>query len=217
VSEPVLFGAPYSVYVRIVRLALAEKGVAYRLEEVDVFAPGGPPAEYLAQRHPFGRIPAFEHDGFRLYETGAIARYVDEAFAGRRLQPSDPRGRARMNQIISVLDNYAYRTLVWDIFVERVRAPAQDRQSDEARIAAALPKARACLAALTELMDEHPFLAGRDLTLADLHAAPMLIYFRMAAEGAALLGEAPGLAAWLERMERRESHRATRSPLEAAR
>jgi glutathione S-transferase len=91
------------------------------------------------------------------------------------------------------------------------------RQSDEARIAAALPKARACLAALTELMGEHPFLAGRDLTLADLHAAPMLIYFRMAAEGAALLGEAPGLAAWLERMERRESHRATRSPLEAAR
>jgi glutathione S-transferase len=212
-SEPILFGAPYSVYVRSVRLALAEKGVPYRLVEVDVFAPGGPPAEYLAQRHPFGRIPAFEHDGFRLYETSAIARYVDEAFAGPRLQPSDPRDRARMNQIISVLDNYAYRTLVWDIFVERVRAPAQGRQSDEARIAAALPKARACLAALTELMGENSFLAGRDLTLADLHAAPMLIYFRMAVEGAALLGEAPALAAWLGRMERRDSHHATRSPL----
>jgi glutathione S-transferase len=216
VSEPVLFGAPYSVYVRSVRLALAEKGVPYRLVEVDVFAPGGPPAEYLAQHHPFGRIPAFEHDGFRLYETGAIARYVDEAFAGPRLQPSDPRDRARMNQIISVLDNYAYRTLVWDIFVERVRAPAQGRQSDEARIAAALPKARACLAALTELMGEKPFFAGHDLTLADLHAAPMLIYFRMAVEGAALLGEAPVLGAWLGRMERRDSHRATRSPLEVS-
>ena len=215
-SEPILFGAPYSVYVRSVRLALAEKGVPYRLIEVDVFAPGGPPAEYLAQRHPFGRIPAFEHDGFRLYETGAIARYVDEAFAGPRLQPSDPRDRARMNQIISVLDNYAYRTLVWDIFVERVRAPAQGRQSDEARIAAALPEARACLAALTELMGENSFLAGRDLTLADLHAAPMLIYFRMAVEGAVLLGEAPALAAWLGRMERRDSHRATRLPLEAS-
>jgi glutathione S-transferase len=215
-SEPILFGAPYSVYVRSVRLALAEKGVPYRLVEVDVFAPGGPPAEYLAQRHPFGRIPAFEHDGFRLYETGAIARYVDEAFAGPRLQPSDPRDRARMNQIISVLDNYAYRTLVWDIFVERVRGPAQGRQSDEARIAAALPKARACLTALTELMGENPFLAGHDLTLADLYAAPMLIYFRMAVEGAALLGEAPALAAWLGRMERRDSYRATRSPLEVS-
>lgn len=215
-GEPILFGAPYSVYVRIVRLALAEKGVAYRLEEIDIFAPGGPPAEYLTRRHPFGRIPAFEHDGFRLYETGAIARYVDEAFAGPALQPSAPRARARMNQIISLLDNYAYRTLVWDIFVERVRAPAQGRQADEAKIAAALPKARICLAALSELMSGSPFLAGPALTLADLHAAPMLIYFRIAAEGASLLAETPDLAAWLERMAGRASNRATRSPIESA-
>jgi glutathione S-transferase len=215
VSEPILFGAAYSVYVRIVRLALAEKGVAYRLEEIDIFAPGGPPADYLA-RHPFGRIPAFEHDGFRLYETGAIARYVDEAFAGPALQPSAPRDRARMNQIISLLDNYAYRTLVWDIFVERVRAPAQGRQADEAKIAAALPKARICLAALSELMAGNPFLACPAPSLADLHAAPMLIYFRMATEGASLLAETPELAAWLERMAGRPSNRATRSPMESA-
>jgi len=39
--DPVLYGAAYSAYTRIARLVLAEKGVAYRLEEVDVFAPGG--------------------------------------------------------------------------------------------------------------------------------------------------------------------------------
>ena len=44
-DEPVVYGAPYSVYVRAVRLTLTEKGV------VDVFAPDGPPPEYLA-RHP---------------------------------------------------------------------------------------------------------------------------------------------------------------------
>ncbi|CAM5211102.1 Glutathione S-transferase OS=Bosea thiooxidans OX=53254 GN=ARD30_25575 PE=4 SV=1 [Bosea thiooxidans] len=75
--------APYSVYVRAVRLALEEKGVAYRLDPVDVFAKDGPPASLL-ERQPFGRIPAFEHDGFRLYEAGAIERYVDEAFPGLR-------------------------------------------------------------------------------------------------------------------------------------
>jgi glutathione S-transferase len=213
-TEPTLFGAAYSVYVRIARLALAEKGVAYRLVEIDAFAPGGPPADYLAGRHPFGRIPAFEHDGFRLYETGAIARYVDEAFAGPKLQPSDPRGRARMNQVISVLDSYAYRTLVWDIFVERVRAPAQGRQADEARIAAALPRAEMCLSALADLMAEGPYLVGSAPSLADLHAAPMLIYFRMTEEGAALLRKVPALAEWLARMERRDSIGATRSPLE---
>ena len=213
-SEPILFGTPYSVYVRSVRLALAEKGVPYRLVEVDVFAPGGPPAEYLAQRHPFGRIPAFEHDGFRLYESAAIARYVDEAFAGPALQPADARARARMNQIISLLDNYAYRTLVWDIFVERVRVPAQGRQADEARIAAAVPKAETCLAALADLMADGRYLAGPALSLADLHAVPMLIYFRLAAEGAALLRKAPALAAWLAGMDERASVRATRSPIE---
>jgi glutathione S-transferase len=213
-TEPTLFGAAYSVYVRIARLALAEKGVPYRLVEIDAFAPGGPPADYLARRHPFGRIPAFEHDGFRLYETGAIARYVDEAFAGPKLQPPDPRGRARMNQIVSLLDSYAYRTLVWDIFVERVRAPAQGRQPDEARIAAALPRAEICLRALVELKAEGPYLVGDAPTLADLHAAPMLIYFRTAREGAALLREVPALAAWLSRMDRRASVGATRSPFE---
>jgi glutathione S-transferase len=212
---PVVFGAAYSVYVRIVRLALAEKGVSYRLVEIDVFAPGGPPPDYR-DRHPFGRIPAFEHDGFRLYETGAIARYVDEAFAGPRLQPSAARDRARMNQIIGVLDNYAYRTLVWDIFVERVRAPAQGRRADERRIAAALPAAGACLDALADLMADGPYLAGPDLTLADLHAAPMLIYFRMAEEGAEMLRARPVLDAWLGRIGRRASIAATRSPFEAS-
>ena len=214
-GEPVLYGAAYSVYVRAVRLVLAEKGVAYRLEEVDVFGPEGVPAAHRA-RHPFGRIPAFEHDGFRLYESGAISRYVDEAFAGPALQPAAPRPRARLNQAISILDNYAYRCLVWDIFVERVRAPVQGRLSDEARIAAALPLAETCLAALEEIMGEGSFLVGDAISLADLHAAPMIAYFALTPEGSALLGRHPRFSAWWERMTSRPSHAATRSPLEDA-
>jgi glutathione S-transferase len=200
----VLFGAAYSVYVRSARLALEEKGVPYRLEEVDIFAPGGPPPSYR-EHQPFGRIPAFEHDGFRLYETGAITRYVDEAFAGPPLQPADPKRRARMNQAISILDNYAYRTLVWDIFVERVRAPKQGRDADEQKIAAALPKAETCLAALETILGGGAYLAGGAPTLADLHAAPMFAYFRRAAEGAALLDRHGALASWWRRMVQRRS------------
>ena len=106
---------------RGVRLALEERAVQYELVPIDIFAGGSRP-EHRA-RHPFGKIPAFEHDGFRLYEAGAITRYVDEALPGPRLQPEDPRGRARMNQIVSILDSYAYGTLVWDIYVERVYRP----------------------------------------------------------------------------------------------
>ena len=212
-AAPLLFGAAYSVYVRAVRLALAEKGVAYQLIEVDVFAAGGPLPGYL-DRHPFSRIPAFEHDGFRLYESGAISRYVDEAFAGPPLQPDDPRVRARMNQVLSVLDSYVYRTLVWDIFVERVRAPATGRPPDEARIAAALPKAETCLQALHALMGDGPWLAGGMLTLADLHAWPMFACFRRAEEGRSLLARHPALGRWWQSMAERDSIAATRSPLD---
>jgi glutathione S-transferase len=200
--KPILYGASYSVYVRSARLALAEKGVDYDLVEVDVFAPDGPPAEHLA-RQPFGKIPAFEHDGFRLYEAGAIIRYVDEAFPGPALQPADPRARARMNQVTSIIDSYAYPNLVWGVFVERVSGPARGRPTDVAKLAAALPKCETCLDALVALMGD--FLAGAQLTLADLHAAPMFDYFLQTQDGAEMLARRPALAQWWQRMRGRQS------------
>lgn len=210
-ANATVFGAAYSVYVRSVRLALEEKGVAYRLVDVDVFAAGGVPAEHLA-RHPFGRIPAFEHDGFSLYETGAIVRYIDDAFAGSPLQPPDARARARMNQAISILDSYAYRTLVWDLFVERVSAPARGRSSNEAVISAALPRAEVCLRALEDLAAGQPWLAGAELTLADLHAAPMFAYFVQTPEADRLMAPHERLRRWWARLSARESMKRTQPP-----
>jgi glutathione S-transferase len=203
-EKPIVFGAPYSVYVRAVRLALEEKGIDYELVPVDIFASGGPSLEHLS-RHPFGKIPAFEHAGFRLYEAGAITRYVDEVFPGPRLQPADPRSHARMNQIISILDSYVYRTLVWDIYVERVARPASGFASDEEKIAAALPRAEVTLSALEELMAEAPWLAGPTMSLADLHAAPMFAPVRLAREGQHLLNRHDRLAKWWDRISTRPS------------
>lgn len=208
-TKPILFGADYSVYVRIVRLALEEKGVPYDLEEVDIFAEGGPPANYR-DRHPFGKIPAFEHEGFRLYEAGAITRYVDQAFPGPSLMPVSPRDRARVNQIISFLDSYAYRTWVWDIFVERVSLPDEGGRTDEAKIAAALPRAETCLTAIAALTSGNPYFVGPGPSLADLHAAPMIAYLRVAPEGLALLEEQPRWTTWWQAMNARPSMTATR-------
>lgn len=47
-------------------------------------------------RQPFGKVPAFEHDGFALYEMQAILRHVDEVFAGNGLQPNDAKRRAQI-------------------------------------------------------------------------------------------------------------------------
>jgi glutathione S-transferase len=207
-AKPKLFGADYSVYVRIVRLTLAEKGVGYDLVPVDVFAADGVPAWYL-ELHPFGRIPAFEHDGLRLFETAAITRYVDEAFAGPPLQPADVRQRAVMTQIIGLLDCYGYRPMVWDVYVERVSRPKDGKVSDEALIGAGVEKSRTCLAALAKLKSSGDWLLGSGLTLADLHAAPMFAYFVKAPEGRELLAEQPALSRWWERVSALPSFAAT--------
>jgi glutathione S-transferase len=201
-ERPVVYGAAYSAYVRGVRLTLIEKGVPYDLVEVDVF---GNPADRAAQlaRHPFGKIPAFEHAGFRLYESQAIERYVDEAFDGPRLQSADLRCRTRMNQVLGLLDAYVYSILVWEVHTERVEKPRRGIAADEAKIAAGLAKSETCLRALDSIMQEGPWLAGPSLTLADLHAAPMLDYFRLAPEGRAMLDRFPRIAAWFASMSDR--------------
>ncbi|MBZ9808284.1 glutathione S-transferase N-terminal domain-containing protein [Mesorhizobium sp. BR1-1-9] len=199
-AKPVLYGADYSVYVRIARMALEEKGVDYELVPVDVFAAEGIPGWYF-EHHPFGRIPAFEHDGFRLFEASAIARYVDEAFDGPPLQPKDPRGRARMNQIIGMLDAYGYRAMVWDVAVERL----EKASPDEALIFSGLRQAETVLQALSSLGPAGPWLLGNQLTLADLHAAPIIGYFVKVAEGRELLAEFPDGDAWWTRVSGRSS------------
>lgn len=208
-GRPVLFGAAWSVYVRIARMTLIEKGVDHDLVPVDIFAADGVPDWYW-ERHPFGKIPAFEHGGLRLFETAAIARYVDEAFPGPALQPADAGERAVMAQIVGLLDAYAYRTLVWDIYVERVSKPRESGVSDEDSIAAALPRARVCLDTLERLKRPGPWLLGERITLADLHAAPMLAYFEQAPEGSEMLRAFPELASWWEHIRARESFAATR-------
>jgi glutathione S-transferase len=129
--------------------------------------------------------------------------------APRHLQPPDPLRRARMNQAISIMDSYAYPNLVWGVYVEKVSGPALGQPTDQARLAAAISKSETCLAALGALIGEAPFLAGDQLSLADLHAAPMLDYFRQAPDGSASLARHPRVAAWLARMQLRPSMLAT--------
>ncbi|OHV62317.1 glutathione S-transferase [Mesorhizobium sp. LCM 4577] len=199
-AKPTLYGADYSVYVRIARMTLEEKGVGYELVPLDIFAAEGIPAWYL-ELHPFGRIPALEHDGFRLFETGAITRYVDEAFDGPALQPADARARARMSQIAGMLDAYGYRAMVWDVAVERL----EKMPPDEALIAGGLRRAETAFKVLTLLKAKGPWLLGDQLTLADLHAAPIVAYFLKVAEGRDLLARFVQIRDWYARIADRAS------------
>jgi len=198
-----LHGYRYSVYNRIARLALAEKGVSYDRVEVNPFAPDVP-AAYLAL-HPFGRVPALVHDGFALYETAAITRYVDRAFPGPALQPAEAKALARMDQIIGVVDAYGYWPMVRQVFSHRVFRAAAGRPVDEAEVAQGLAGSAKVLAALEALAAGEAFLVGPDLSLADLHVGAMVAYLALAPEGAHLLADYPRLAAWWANVSRRAS------------
>jgi glutathione S-transferase len=198
-----LHGFRYSVYVRIARMVLAEKGVAHDRVEVNPFA-APVPAKYMAL-HPFGRVPTLVHGDYTLYETCAITRYVDEAFDGPALQPRAVRARARMTQVISIVDSYGYVPMVRQVFSERVFGPAVGRAADEAIIRQGLEKSSRVFAALeaTTSGDTGP-LTG-DWSLADFHLAPMIAYFSAASEGRDMLAQFPRLAAWWDLVRVRQS------------
>ncbi len=206
-ARPIVYGPAGSTYVWSVRLALAEKGVAHELVEVPFGAHREAPH---LQRHPFGKVPAFEHDGFALYETQAILRYIDEGFMDCPLQSTELHEFARMNQIIGIVDAYAWPSIAAGIIFNRVLAPRLGLPVDEKAVEAALPRARLCLSEIARLQGQQMFLAGDRISLADLMVVPLLAYFSRLPEGEAALAEHPALQAWLRRMEERQSFQVTK-------
>lgn len=204
----IVYGPGYSTYTRTVRLALEEKGAAYELVEVDLLGGANRQPEHLA-RNPFGPVPAFAHDGFMLYETDAIIRYIDEVAPGPSLTPGDARSRARMNQVIGINDAAAYGAIVGKLFWQRGVVPMMGGTPDDKIVEEALPRIRLSLAEWERIMGASPWLAGATLSLADIMVAPVVAYMQMTPEAAGLMAERPGLARWWAAMSARPSMAAT--------
>ena len=202
-----LYGYKYSVYAWIARLALREKGCAYEWREVNPFAEDVP-ADYLAL-HPFKRVPVLVHGDFVLYETSAMTRYVDEAFDGPSLQPATPRERARQQQIISVIDNYAYWPLVRQVFSHGVFRQRTGREADPNEVQRGLEAAPRVIGALEELAGGSNFLCSDSISLADVHLAPMIGYFTLYPDGEMLLDRQYRLARWWAAMSERSTFKET--------
>ncbi|HEX9964247.1 MAG TPA: glutathione S-transferase family protein [Allosphingosinicella sp.] len=193
-ADPVrLHGYGYSVYNRIARLALLLKEVGHETVEVDPFAEL--PEAYL-RLHPFGLVPVLTHGAFELFETGAITRYVDRAFEGPPLQPGSAAALARMDQVISVVDSYAYRPMVRQVSSHAFFRPHFGEDSSREQIDMGLEASRKVLSFLGGVAGEGLVLSGRDFTLADCHLAPMIDYFVRAEEGKAALSSHPALQRW---------------------
>jgi glutathione S-transferase len=206
-SEFIVHSIPGSPFGRAVLATLEEKGASYRLSPV---APGTfRSPEHLA-RHPFGRVPVLEHNGFRLYETQAILRYLDRVLPNPALTPADPKRAARMDQVMNVNDWYLFHGVANVIVFNRVVGPrVMGLKPDEAAIEAAMPKARAVFEELVRLLGEQSYFAGEAVSLADFLIAPHIAFFTQTPEWSVLGSPHANLVAWLAQMEARPSLNAT--------
>ena len=203
----VVHNIPGSPFGRSVLATLEEKGAPYRLAPV---APGTfRSPEHLA-RHPFGRVPVLEHDGFMLYETQAILRYLDRVLPSPPLTPADPKAAARMDQVMNVCDWYLFGGVGNVIGFQRIVRPRFLKEAaDEAACAEAMPKGHAVFNELSRLLGAQRFFAGDQVTLADLMVAPQLDFLTPTPEWQTLTAATPNLVAWLERMHARPGMQAT--------
>lgn len=205
-----VYGIPGSPFLRSVEIGLQEKGVDYQLQVLNPGESKSP--EYLEQRHPFGRIPAFEHDGFKIYESQAILRYLDQIFPKPALTPADPKERARMNQVIGAIEWYFFPKAAVPIGFNRIIGPVLfGITPDEEAIAEAVPMAETCIAEFERLLGDQPFIADESFSIADIMLGAQLDFFRYTPEGASLL-EGTRLEKWLDRIRQRPSMVATEPP-----
>lgn len=214
-GDIVVHGMIGSPFVRSVLVALAEKGRDCRLVPLRLDALRT--AEYRAL-HPFGRVPAFEQDGFVLYETQAILRHVDRAFPEPALTPRDLRAAARMDQVLNTIDHYLFADAGAVLGFNRILAPRfLKREPDEAACARAEKRVARALAVLAGVLGDHPRITGDALTLADVALACHLDFLRGTPEGERAVGAEPRLAAFLSRMAERPSFADTTIPALARR
>ena len=209
-SDITVYGIPGSPFLRAVEVTLKEKGADYRLQAMAPAEMKTP--EHLAM-HAFGRIPIFEQGDFRLYETQAICRYVNEVFPNPPLTPGNPQARARMNQVIGIIEWYFFPKAAAPIAFNRIIGPRLlGLPSDEAAIAEAMPMARTCFAELDRLLGDKPYFTGDTVSIADIMLAAQLDLFCECGEGRELIAGTSGLSAWLDRMLARPSFIATQPP-----
>lgn len=205
-SGPTVWGASYSVYSRILRLALLEKGIEHDWVEIDVF---DSPADRAAQatRHPWAKMPAMADEGQMFYETGACLAWLEQPrFGPARLWPEDPLERARAFQVASIVDAYAYPSMVWQVFVPLERGASED----DASVADGLAASETALDALEDLATGGPALIGSAPSIADCYLAPVVAYFAATDPGGRALARRARLSGWWREWKERPAMQATR-------
>lgn len=196
-SDIEIIGAAQSVYVRTTRIAFEEKGVPY------LHTPAAPHSPEVNVLHPFGKIPVMRHGDFVLFESRAIATYIDRAFEGPLLIPGEAKLAAEVEQWISALSTSVFPGVV--VYLQANAFPKGPNGSrDETVIAAKLPIVGQCIDILNRAISKTGNLVGATFTLADMYLMPLLGYLRIFPESGEMVA-ASNLSSYYAKHSARDS------------
>lgn len=177
-------------------MVLHEKGTDFETYEVDL---GNKSEEFLAAS-PTGKVPVIVVDGDSLYESNVVNQYLDEVTGEPRLMPEDPKLRAHARIWMAVADTDFFPAVF-------VASMGHDRGFPEERISEAFEKLSATLQRLEDRLENRDYLAD-EFSLADVAYAGNLHRLReLEDRGEVVLDEYPNVAAWMARIEKRESYK----------
>jgi glutathione S-transferase len=209
-SDITLWGFDGSTYVRTIKMLLAEKGVT-QFKQVPLNVLQGEPKkpEHL-ERHPFGKVPVLDHDGVRILETTAIARYLNDVLPGKSLIPATPKDRARMDMIIGIIDSYGYAALIGGVAAFHL-FPDFVGGKNEAMRKAGIENGRKAIELAMKAKGSSSFIAG-ELSLADLYLAPIAFYVALTPDQDVVF-DVDGFADWWTKIQALRSFKETQPNL----
>lgn len=190
-----IIGSFVSPYVRKVLACLNRKGLDYRVDPITPFF-GNDEFERLS---PLRRIPILVDGDLAISDSSVICAYVDEAYPGPALFPTDPRDRARARWLEEFADTRLGDLFIWSLFYQKVVRPAVWGEApDDERVSKVLSTdIPAALDYLEGEVPESGFFFG-EIGVADITVGS---FFRNAAYAGFTVDSArwPKLGAFVER------------------
>lgn len=186
-----IIGLPQSNYVWATRIALAEKGVAH--ENI----PAPPHSPDVLAIHPFGKVPVLRHGAVAIGESRAIIDYVDGAFDGPALVPTDPEAARRSDSWTSMITSVVEPLLIRQYIFAYFFPTGVGGEPDRVAIEALMPKMGSMLDVL-ERAFEAGDLGREPFGRVDAYLVPILFYTNMMPEGAEFIAARPQLWSYLK-------------------
>src|ERR1700677_1169439 len=159
--KPEIIGTPRSTYTLVACMVCEEKGIEYALSEAMLGAPE------IRAIHPFGKMPVLRHGEVELFESKAIATYLDRRFPGPSVFPTDPHLAALAEQWVSLVNTVIDRTLIRTYLIAYIAPRSADGKPDREAIEAVLPAVRERIEVLDKAVAKTGYLVDGQFTFAD--------------------------------------------------